>query len=135
MFGSLSASIRRSDLQGATGEGPDGYGAINTSGWGGSFGRRCVTSGGSSGSLSVPPEPLHLYAYGVSGIDVAKVELVWDGGQRVEATLGDPVSVLPVRWWIAAYDTGDPDQIMATDYSGGTWTIPILTGVYGQVNC
>ncbi len=131
----LSGTIRRQDLKKVSGDGPDGYGAASASRWRGEFGRRCLTSGGSSGNLSVPGEPLHLYAYGSVGLDATKVELVWDDGRRVEATLGDQTFSVPVRWWIAAYDTADPDQIVASDASGGSWTVSNMIGVYGSVGC
>lgn len=133
----LTGHIRRRDLRQVSGEGPDGYGAASSSGWRGTFGRRCLTSGGSSGNLSVPGEPLHLYAYGVVGLDAAKVELLWDTGRRVEAALGDQTIGAPVRWWIAGYETADPDQIVATDGAGASWSIGKgqLVGLFGQTGC
>jgi hypothetical protein len=133
----LTGHIRRRDLRQVTGEGPDGYGVASTSGWRGTFGRRCLTSGGSSANLSVPGEPLHLYAYGAVGLDAAKVELLWDSGRRVEATLGNQTIAAPVRWWIAGYESTDPDQIVATDNAGVSWTIGKgqLVGLFGQTGC
>ena len=131
----LSGSIRRLDLKKVSGDGPDGYGATSVSRWRGTFGRRCLTSGGSSGNLSVAGEPPHHYAYGIVGLDATKVELVWDDGRRVEAALGDQTFSVPVRWWIAAYDTADPDQIVAADASGSSWTVSNMIGVYGSVGC
>ena len=133
----LGGFIRRHDLKGAWGEGPDGYGAAGGFGWRGTFGRRCLT-GTWSGNLSVPGEPLHMYLFGVVGLDAERVELVWDDGRRVEATLGVQTFAVPVRWWIAGYDTAEPDAIVATDPAGGTWIIPRApaTGfIGGQVDC
>lgn len=133
----LTGYIRRRDLAGVSGEGPDGYGAASIAGWRGAFGRRCLASGGSSGNLSLPGEPAHLYAYGVVGLDATKVELRWDGGRRVVATLGNQTISEPVRWWIATYDTAGPDEIVATDAAGASWALrgTQLVGVFGQTGC
>ena len=91
----------------------------------GRIGRRCLTSDESSGETcrAQLASRSHLYAYGVVGLDATKVEFVWDDGRRVEATLGDQTFSVPVRWWIATYDTADPDQIVASDASGSSWTV------------
>lgn len=133
----LTGHIRRRYLQQVSWEGPDGCGAVSSSGWRGTFGRRCFASGRSSGNLSVPGEPLRVYAYGVVGLDAAKVELLWDTGRRAEATLGDQTIGAPVRWWIAGYETANPDRIVATDSAGASWTIGRgqLVGLFEQAGC
>ena len=133
----LFGYLRRTDLREVRGEDPDGYGTFAGNGWDGTFGRRCLTVGGSS-NMSVPGEPLHLYAFGVVGLDAVKVELVWDDGRRVEAALGAQTLPVPVRWWIAPYASANPDQIVATDGAGATWIIwadSIVHLVFGQVGC
>ncbi len=133
----MFAYVRRTDLKKVWGEDPDGYGSTSGTGWQGTFGRRCLTVGGTS-NMSVPGEPLHLYAFGVVGLDAVKVELVWDDGRRVEADLGAQTFAVPVRWWIAPYASANPDKTVATDAAGGTWLIgadPIVHLMFGQVGC
>jgi hypothetical protein len=131
----ISGAIRRQDLQGATLAGPDEYPVSYISVWSGSFGRRCLTTGGSGTSMSVRGEPAQAFAFGVVGLDAVRVELVWSDGRRTPATLGEQAGSMPVRWWIAPYAGGDFDQVVATDASGQSWAATNLIGVYGQVGC
>jgi hypothetical protein len=122
-----------SDIQFAT-----SYGAFNNSCVVGGNSRRCLTSTG--GDVTAFGETIpHGYLYGVVGLDAVKVEAVWTDGQRIAAMLGNQTLPIPVRWWILPYGiaSGQLHQLIATDSSGGTWTITAaaFVGNYVETGC
>jgi hypothetical protein len=115
--------FRRSDGRGSTSDGPDAYGAMTVSIWGGTPGPRYLSMG-AVGNASEGSEPGRIFVYGAVGTDAVRVDLVLGDGRTIPATLGTP-TVGPLRFWIASYwpMASDYGKAVATDSHGNTWQV------------
>jgi hypothetical protein len=115
--------FRRTDDRGSTIGGPDAYGAMTFSAWGGTPGPRYLSMG-AVGNASQGSEAGRIFVYGAVGTDAVRVDLVLGDGRTIPATLGTQ-TVGPLHFWVVGYwpDAPDYGKAVATDAHGNTWQI------------
>jgi hypothetical protein len=131
--GSLRGWFRRADGKGSTIAGPDAYGAMTESDWGGGFGSRYLSLG-AVGNASQGDEQGRIYEYGAVGTDAVSVELVLGDGRHVPATLGT-ATMGQLRFWVAGYwpdSAAGYGKVVATDAQGKTWEVDGGGAGYGN---
>jgi hypothetical protein len=108
-------SFRRTDDVGNQPGGPDGYGSATESDWSSTSNPRCLMSGG--GQYAFPDAGLHAFTYGLVGSDIARIEIVMPGGERVAARIG-PAVESGYRAWLVERPPGNTQGIEGLDSAG-----------------
>ena len=122
--GNPGGYFRRTDDRGSTLDGPDSYGAMTVSGWGGTPGPRYLSIA-SVGDASQGGEPGRIFVYGAVGTDAVRVDLMLPDGRQLPTTLGT-VTVGQLRFWVVGYwpnAAGGYGTAVATDAQGNTWQV------------
>lgn len=126
--------FRRTDDVGTTVPGaPDGYGHVESSGWGAVGAPGCLASSGQE--YGFPDAGIHAFTWGVMGSGIARVDVVMAEGARHAAGVGSELGG-GARAWIVERSLGTVQRIEGRDANGEVvTTITELTGDWGSAGC